>query len=160
MMTGDHISVCMGHYRHHGIYVGGGQVVHLRKATTCVELTSVEEFTEGRAITTHASGGFTAAIRALRRVGEWGYDLIVKNCEHLCHWAVNGSHWSPQVSARLTGAAFGAGAGLAAAAALGLGPVAFVALPIAAAAGCAYFAVQVWNWVSHLFSDFLGFVFG
>jgi hypothetical protein len=94
-------------YKHHGIYVGAGRVVHysgfaygLRAGP--VEETSLERFACGRPLSVfhHARPRFDRAeviARARARIGENAYRLLSNNCEHLCRWCVLGEARSSQV---------------------------------------------------------------
>jgi cell wall-associated NlpC family hydrolase len=94
-------------YRHHGIYVGDGKVVHYRGLyrgwrAGPVEEVSLEEFAHGRTvcIRAHADRRFdqqTVVARARSRLGEDAYRLLTNNCEHFSEWCVDGTHRSPQI---------------------------------------------------------------
>ncbi len=94
-------------YRHHGIYVGDGRVVHYRGLCRGwragpVEEVSLEAFAPGRpvSIRAHASPRFdqqTVVERARSRLGEDAYRLFSNNCEHFSEWCVDGMHRSPQI---------------------------------------------------------------
>jgi hypothetical protein len=112
LRIGAHIATPRGAYVHHGIYVGDGRVVHygglargLRRGP--VEMVTVEEFTQGRALRliTETSPCFTGsevAGRALSRIGEDRYRVLTNNCEHFCEWCVRAEPRSRQVDAWLT----------------------------------------------------------
>lgn len=99
-------------YVHHGVYVGGGTVVHYggfvyhwRRGP--VEETSLTRFAQGRPIWLRPSGPNSRDCeeivrRARSRLGENQYRLLSNNCEHFSEWCVNGVHHSPQVD-RLRG---------------------------------------------------------
>jgi hypothetical protein len=93
-------------YTHHGIYLGGGRVVHyagrIKYPRGLIEEISLAEFSEGRAVRTEKleSGRFNrqeVVHRALSRLGESRYDLLRNNCEHFCNWCGSGEHRSFQV---------------------------------------------------------------
>jgi hypothetical protein len=96
-------------YLHHGIYVGGGEVVHysgylfgLRRGP--VELIALESFRIGRPlwIKSHPDSRFEGADvvrRAFSRLGENRYRLLTNNCEHFCEWCLCGEQRSYQVEA-------------------------------------------------------------
>lgn len=109
---GTHLKVTRGLYTHHGIYVGNGQVVHysglangLNKGK--VELTSLSEFmgeaTELKyvkydtTIPTYTQDEICE--RALKRLNENYYNIILNNCEHFACWCVTGKRESKQVQA-------------------------------------------------------------
>lgn len=94
-------------YTHHGIYAGGGRVVHYSgwsdgPAPGAIEEVSLESFCLGRDfyVREHASTKFgpeEAVSRARSRVGENHYSVWANNCEHFCEWAINGRHDSDQI---------------------------------------------------------------
>jgi hypothetical protein len=106
---GSHIITPRRGYLHHGIYVGGGNVVHYAGLTSGLHTGPVEEvplnrFTCGRAVWVryHASANFgpkEVIRRARSRVGEDHYRLFSNNCEHFCEWCLRGEHRSYQVEA-------------------------------------------------------------
>jgi len=97
---------------HHGIYVGGGKVVHyaglacgLRRRP--VEEVSLDRFSRGRGIMVRACASAVfdqreVIRRARSRVGEDSYRILTNNCEHFCEWCLRGQHRSYQVEALLT----------------------------------------------------------
>jgi hypothetical protein len=98
-------------YLHHGIYVGGGKVVHyaglsngLRRGP--VEEISLDQFTRGRPawVRLNAPSNFDCLEvirRARSRVGEDCYRILTNNCEHFCEWCLRAEHRSYQVEALL-----------------------------------------------------------
>ncbi len=107
-------------YRHHGIDVGDGTVVHARPddfrsplAGGRVERTSLAEFTGGGTalVTTEPPAAYPPdeiVARALEHVGREGYCPVVDNCEHFATWCATGKRTSRQVDivlARISGAA-------------------------------------------------------
>src|SRR5262245_19062385 len=77
-------------YRHHGIYVGDGRVVHYAGRISyplgLVQEVSLADFTVGRRIevgdTPHERiPGADVVRRARSRLGERRYDLLQNNCE-------------------------------------------------------------------------------
>jgi hypothetical protein len=104
-------------YRHLGIDLGDGTVVHARPddfqrpfAGGRVVRTSLEEFAGSAEVTVVADppalhAPEEVARRALSRVGRDGYCPVVDNCEHLATWAATGRHRSRQVEAVLAIAA-------------------------------------------------------
>ena len=104
---GAHLVTPRRGYTHHGIYVGGGQVVHYMGLSSSwhrgpVAKVTLEAFASGRAIRVHPEPGaayapIDVAARALSRVGEDRYSLLRNNCEHFCAWCANGVARSAQV---------------------------------------------------------------
>jgi hypothetical protein len=98
-------------FAHHGIYVGGGNVVHYRALAYHFRRVPVEEvplafFARGHAlyVRPHAPARFDShevISRARSRVGENRYGLLRNNCEHLCEWCVQGVSRSLQVERAL-----------------------------------------------------------
>lgn len=94
-------------FAHHGIYVGGGNVVHYG-ALACrfrrapVEEVSLAFFAHGHAlfVRAHTASRFDCqevTERARSRLGENRYSLLGNNCEHFCEWCVHGISRSLQV---------------------------------------------------------------
>jgi hypothetical protein len=116
-------------YLHHGIYVGGGNVVHyaglsygLRKGP--VEEIPLNRFRGFRPVwvkpdPTARFQGSRVVERARSRLGENRYHLLTNNCEHFCEWCLYGEQRSYQVEEllawyrRAIGAAIDAGRQLA-----------------------------------------------
>lgn len=104
-------------YRHLGIDLGDGTVVHARPddfqrpfAGGRVVRTSLAEFAGGGEVTVVVDPPAVhspeeIARRAASRVGRDGYCPVVDNCEHLATWAATGRHRSRQVEAALAIAA-------------------------------------------------------
>ncbi|MGO8974360.1 MAG: lecithin retinol acyltransferase family protein [Steroidobacteraceae bacterium] len=93
-------------YRHHGIYVGGGRVIHYRGWISTrhglVEEIALAEFVGKRpcrAGRRPEDFAHSAEIvrRARSRLGERSYSLLRNNCEHLCNWCQIGQSRSAQV---------------------------------------------------------------
>lgn len=105
---GSHLKVARLGYTHHGIYIGGGKVIHY--AGFCqafksapVEITTLAEF-QGNAkvikVVSYASPRFDAqeiVARAKSRLAEDKYSLFFNNCEHFAHWCVMGEAVSSQI---------------------------------------------------------------
>lgn len=108
---GAHLVAPWRGFAHHGIYVGGGRVVHYNARVyqfqrRPVEETSMEEFHEGRPmfVVTHTDGCDPVEEilrRARMRVGEDHYHLLKNNCEHLVEWCLHGVSRSFQVESAL-----------------------------------------------------------
>jgi hypothetical protein len=108
---GAHVVTPRCSYRHHGIYVGGGKVVHysglargLRRGP--IEEISLAGFMDGHAVWTRSNtpphfDPSEVIRRARSRVGEDHYRLLSNNCEHFCEWCLRGEHRSYQVDAWL-----------------------------------------------------------
>jgi Lecithin retinol acyltransferase len=93
-------------YKHHGIYVGEGRVVHyaglaygLRRGP--VEQVSLERFARGRSICIQLGQRCfdrgQVVERALSRLGESHYRILTNNCEHFCEWALSDESRSGQI---------------------------------------------------------------
>lgn len=105
---GSHVVTPRGAYAHHGIYVGGGRVVHYRAIWRGlrggrVEETVLERFARRRLIYVRAGvpsfDAPTIVERAYSRLGEHRYSVLSNNCEHLCEWCLRGRSRSAQVEA-------------------------------------------------------------
>jgi len=104
---GAHLVTPRFAYAHHGVYVGGGAVVHYAAFAKHwhrgpVEETSLTCFAHRYPIWVRAGrpNGLQAAEiveRARFRLGENRYRFLSNNCEHFSEWCVNGEHRSPQV---------------------------------------------------------------
>jgi len=106
MARGDHIKVRRGLYTHHGVDLGGGRVAHysgladgLRGGP--VEIVGRQRFARNRAVhIVHHDRRLDPdqiVERALERLGEDRYHLVIRNCEHFATWAVTGRAQSSQV---------------------------------------------------------------
>lgn len=118
LRPGDHIC-CRRYglvYAHHGIYLGGDQVVHYsdsagigRKAGACVGVSTLSEFLRGdplrRVKYSDAHSGEQALLRAEKLLEAGGYSVIWNNCEHFATFCVTGRRRSVQVLRALTIAA-------------------------------------------------------
>ncbi|CNI43793.1 NC domain [Yersinia massiliensis] len=111
---GAHLLSTRTGYTHHGIYVGGGKVVHyaglangLSKGAICE--TAIEDFNLNRdeiIVIKHIDEDVrfspTAIVkRAKDRLGENEYNLIFNNCEHFATWCVTGKAESQQVKKKI-----------------------------------------------------------
>ena len=109
---GAHLIAARVGYCHHGIYAGGGKVVHYsgfcrRWHSGPVEEVSLAGFAERQPIriVRHPDPGFTPSEiveRARSRIGEHDYRLLTNNCEHFCNWCISGLSYSDQAE-RLAG---------------------------------------------------------
>jgi hypothetical protein len=104
---GDHLISRRRWYVHHGIYAGGGRVIHYRGYTRRltrepIEEVSLEAFAGGhgyeiRAWVAPRYAGADRVARARSRMGERRYRLLSNNCEHFCQWCITGEARSTQV---------------------------------------------------------------
>jgi hypothetical protein len=117
MKVGDHLVVDQGGYKHHGIYVGGKDVIHYTgvgsKLGGMIDITTVEQFSDGKLVKVveHWPRVYDAAesvYRANSRIGENRYNLLWNNCEHFVLWCIQGVPVSHQVN-KVVGAAVVAG---------------------------------------------------
>jgi hypothetical protein len=103
---GSHLVTRRTFYSHHGIYVGGGRVVHyagfaqgFRRGP--VEEVSLRRFAHGHGIRLRHDkrcfDGCDVVKRARSRLGERHYDILRNNCEHFCAWALRDERRSRQV---------------------------------------------------------------
>jgi len=105
---GDHLASSRVGYVHHGLYVGGGLVVHYSGfangfSSGAIAVATLDEFANGNDIRVvpHPSrvhSPLQSVNRAFERLGEDWYNVLVNNCEHFVHWCIEGRHSSPQVS--------------------------------------------------------------
>ena len=92
-------------YRHHGIYVGSGRVIHYAGLTRHrrgrIEEVSLDEFVGNRPVhlgmPPDEPRGRDIVVRARSRLGECRYDLLKNNCEHFCNWCLLGESRSHQI---------------------------------------------------------------
>jgi hypothetical protein len=104
---GAHLVTPRRGFTHHGIYVGGGRVVHYaglcrRLHAGPVEEVGLAEFAGGHGVRVHTDAHVRYAPtevvdRARSRLGEDRYRLTSNNCEHFCTWCVRGEPRSEQV---------------------------------------------------------------
>jgi hypothetical protein len=110
-MPGAHLITPWMGFAHHGIYVGGGKVIHygalvydlIRKPVEEVTLTA---FCGGRPIFVVQQDELPFDVgviieRARSRLGERRYRLLSNNCEHFAEWCLYGEHRSFQVQRAL-----------------------------------------------------------
>jgi Lecithin retinol acyltransferase len=106
VIPGAQLVVRYAVYRHHGIYAGGGLVIHyagwIRGRRGLVEEIALDEFTEGHEFKVNWSppdsiSGRDVVRRARSRLGERCYDLLENNCEHFCTWCQLGEARSVQI---------------------------------------------------------------
>ena len=111
---GDHLVSPRLGYEHHGLYIGHDLVVHygglvqgFNKGTICIA--GLEEFAQGSGIRVQAHplrvyDAQESINRALSRLGEDWYNVLVNNCEHFVMWCIMGIPVSQQVNAAAAGA--------------------------------------------------------
>jgi hypothetical protein len=106
VIPGAQLVVRYSGYHHHGIYAGGGRVIHyagwIRGRRGLIEEVPLDDFTEGREFTVnlsppHLINGLEVVRRARSRLGERCYDLLENNCEHFCTWCQLGEARSVQI---------------------------------------------------------------
>ena len=108
---GSHVVTPRRGYRHHGIYVGNGKVVHYAGLAHGLHRGPVEEISLARFTGGHPGGVRSDATpnfdrreviaRARSRLGEDSYRLLTNNCEHFCEWCLWDERRSYQVEAWL-----------------------------------------------------------
>jgi hypothetical protein len=103
-----HLVTPRAFYEHHGIYVGGGRVIHYAGLASKlwrgpVEEVSLAAFAHGHCIRVrHDPRRFECTevlARARSRLSERRYAIFTNNCEHFCTWVLRGEHRSGQVEA-------------------------------------------------------------
>ena len=118
MGYGAHIKVSRGAYDHHGIDVGGGEVIHYsgemnaEKKNAVICRISKAEFAAGGSIliVIHEEGNCFSSeetvSRAEQHLGEGAgqYTLWGNNCEHFARWCKTGKKESKQVDRVVKGA--------------------------------------------------------
>lgn len=119
LKAGDHIRIGRhAVYTHHGIYVGGGKVIHytgdaLNKSNAAIRETTLHEFLGGGSesdvkVVSYGKCDQVAVVlqRAKSRLGENGYCLFGNNCEHFAVWCKTGRSRSDQIR-KVSGAGSG-----------------------------------------------------
>ena len=106
-LPGDHLVTPRKGFKHHGIYLGDGIVIHYardrsRNQPRAVRQVSLGQFEDGHGFyVEHASDPHYSrqqvVQRARTRMGERQYNLVRNNCEHFCNWCTGGSAVSAQV---------------------------------------------------------------
>lgn len=92
-----------GVYQHHGIDVGDNEVIHYRKPSEVIEITSLQVFSRNNLVYVRSyPDGFcfiddVVISRAYSRLGENGYNLMFNNCEHFATWCKTGVSESQQI---------------------------------------------------------------
>ncbi|WP_080758159.1 lecithin retinol acyltransferase family protein [Pseudomonas fluorescens] len=107
---GAHLISPRKFYMHHGIHVGGGDVVHYSGFSSAlksgpIEVIDLEIFADGKTVWMLQEkceySNDEIANRARSRVGESQYKILSNNCEHFCSWCTSGKSYSAQVKAYL-----------------------------------------------------------
>ncbi len=99
---GLHLAAARIGYRHHGIYIGNGEVISYLRDPGITRY-SVEEFSEGQQVYVIDHKGERCfkdneiVERAISKIGESDYKLLTHNCEHFANWCVTGKEYSKQV---------------------------------------------------------------
>ena len=110
--AGSHLVSPRRFYLHHGIYLGGGEVIHYAGFSGSfragpVEVVDLEHFAGGKPLwVVQESSEYSVdevVSRARSRVGERQYSILSNNCEHFCSWCITGRSCSAQVRAFLQG---------------------------------------------------------
>ena len=109
---GDHLVSLRTGYQHHGLYLGGHQVIHYQGVSAGIHsgqiaITTLAEFSQGRGyrIQHHSARAFNreeSIDRAYSRLGEAHYSTLFNNCEHFVQWCIEDRHSSPQVNQATT----------------------------------------------------------
>lgn len=109
---GDVICADRGLYKHYGIYVGNGQVVHFSSKKedetnakdAIIKISSIQEFGKGDQVFIEKKDlqPFSPEVvvsRAKNMIGKCKgeYSLIFNNCEHFANWCKYGEKKSDQV---------------------------------------------------------------
>ncbi len=86
--------------KHHGIYIGGGYVIHFDAYMDKVSNDNIQSFSGGCPIRVkrHASTPSYAINTAKSKLGEGGYNLLTNNCEHFVNDCLDDRHTSSQVA--------------------------------------------------------------
>jgi hypothetical protein len=104
---GAHLITPRRGYTHHGIYAGGGAVLHYAGLSRSIRRGPVaqvrlDEFANGQAVHVEcrsepALDAHEIVARARSRLGESRYRLLTNNCEHFSEWSRFGVSRSRQV---------------------------------------------------------------
>lgn len=104
MARGHHLIADRGMYEHHAIDRGDGTVVELagKREGGQVRIAPLWEFCCGDPVRIRSHRGprysrLATAQRAEAFIGQGGYSLIHRNCEHFANWAATGQPRSLQI---------------------------------------------------------------
>ncbi|MGL6550599.1 lecithin retinol acyltransferase family protein [Aeromonas hydrophila] len=105
---GDHLVSPRTGYQHHGLYLGGHQVIHYQGVSAGIHsgqiaIATLAEFGQGHGyrIQHHSARAFNreeSIDRAYSRLGEAHYSTLFNNCEHFVLWCIEGFHYSKQIN--------------------------------------------------------------
>ena len=108
LLPGDHIYVKRSSrfYKHHGIYMGDGKVIHVsgsvrEKVSPEVRESDLSLFLKGKApkkVTYHTRLPASETIRTAKKLLRDGsYSMVLNNCEHFAAYCATGKKKSMQV---------------------------------------------------------------
>ena len=106
LVPGTELIVDRFAYRHHGIYLGDGLVIHYAGRTSyphgLIETIALRDFVGRRRVRVgrtpvESLQGEDIVRRARSRLGERRYDIFRNNCEHFCSWCQVGESRSKQI---------------------------------------------------------------
>ena len=106
LVPGTELIVDRFAYRHHGIYLGEGLVIHyagrIRHPRGLIETVPLRSFAGKRRVhvgrrPAESLQGEAIVCRARSRLGERRYAIFSNNCEHFCSWCQVGESRSTQV---------------------------------------------------------------
>jgi hypothetical protein len=141
---GDHLRVNRIFYWHHGIYAGGGRVIHFagepaEKEHAEIRYDSYEKFALGDDVELVEYASCNSPEETIRIaegfLARKDYGLFSNNCEHFCSFCKTRKKRSAQVENTKSAAASGAAGAAAATAAVGAASVAGTAAGISTVAG-------------------------
>jgi hypothetical protein len=107
MSRGEHLFVRRKGYSHHGVDVGGDEVIHFTgepgsKAGAMIRRSSLQDFAAGGVVVVRryqeCLSPDDVVERAESKLGESGYNLFNNNCEHFARWCLTDRHSSGQVN--------------------------------------------------------------
>jgi hypothetical protein len=114
IQPGDILYVNRGFYKHYGVYVGNGKVIHfaplagkeINAENAVVHETDLDNFLKGGELSIDRKSkakfsGEEIVERAWSEVGTKSYNLVFSNCEHFARWCKTGVYESDQVNAAI-----------------------------------------------------------
>jgi len=114
IQPGDTLYINRGLYKHYGVYVGDGKVIHFSPLTgaeinaenAVIHETTLENFLKGGtlAVDKKAKAKFSRqkiVERARSQIGSKKYNLVFNNCEHFARWCKTGVYESGQVNSAI-----------------------------------------------------------